>query len=189
MAAWLALLRGVNVGGGSTLPMAELRTLMAGAGCADVRTYVQSGNAVLTAETDDREALAARIAAAVEKGRGFRPVVMLLTPAELAAAVHDNPFPEATRAPTTLHLLFLATTPERPDLAAVEAVAAQGTERFALRGRVLYLWCPDGIGRSKLAVAAGRAIRPVEATARNWRTVAKLNALLAEAGGAEGQRS
>jgi uncharacterized protein (DUF1697 family) len=173
MATWIALLRGVNVGGRSTLPMAELRELLADAGCADVRTYIQSGNAVFRAEEDDRGRLAERIAGSIEGARGFRPAVMLLTAEELGEAVAGNPFPEAEGAPTTLHLLFLASVPEDPDLAALEA-AARGGERFALRGQVLYLLLPDGLGRSKLAAAAGPALAPVEATARNWRTVVKL---------------
>lgn len=181
MGVWIALLRGVNVGGRGTLPMAELRALMAGAGWADVRTYIQSGNAVFATDEDDRRRIAERLAGLIEEARGFRPAVMLLRPGELDAAMRANPFPDAEDVPTTLHLLFPSSAPERPDLDALEA-AATGSERFALTGGVLYLLCPDGIGRSRLAAAAGPALAPVEFTARNWRTVTKLAELAAATG-------
>jgi uncharacterized protein (DUF1697 family) len=175
---WIGLLRGVNVGARNRLPMAELRQIIADVGGADVRTYVQSGNAVFTAAADDRAALAQRLAAALERAKGFRPAVLLLTCDELVQAMAANPFPEATAEPTTLHLFFLSRVPPHPDLDALERVRA-GAERYALRGMVFYLWSPGGIGRSKLAAKAERALG-VEATARNWRTVEHLAELLQE---------
>jgi uncharacterized protein (DUF1697 family) len=175
MTTWIALLRGVNVGGRNRLAMAELRQLFADGGCGEVRTYVQSGNVLFGADVEDRGDLAHRLATAIETAKGFRPAVLLLTRDELVQAMADNPFPDATSAPTTLHLFFLLRAPVDPDLAALDAARA-ASERCALRDRVFYLWAPDGIGRSKLAAKAERAIG-VEATARNWRTLTHLQEL------------
>lgn len=175
---WISLLRGINLGGHHKLPMAELRELFADAGCADVRTYIQSGNVAFRAPNAEREDLTSRLAGAVEEARGFRPGIILLKYDELEAAAEANPFPEATSDPKTLHLWFLSREPEDTDLDALDDLRTP-TEHYELRGAVLYLWAPDGIGRSKLAGRAERAVG-VEATARNWRTVEKLRELASE---------
>lgn len=175
---WISLLRGINVGGHKKLPMAELRELFAKNGCSDVQTYIQSGNVVFRAADTEREELATRLSGEIEESKGFRPGIMLLTPDELEAAANANPFPEAASEPKTLHLWFLTRAPEDPDLESLDDLRA-ATERCELRGMVFYLWAPDGIGRSKLASRAERALG-VEATARNWRTVEKLRELAYE---------
>jgi len=98
--------------------------------------------------------------------------VLLLTPRRLARAASANPFPEAERDPAKLGLYFLAEQPRRPDLELLEGLRS-GAERFALKRDVFYLHAPNGIGRSKLAAKVEKALG-VAATARNWRTVAKL---------------
>jgi uncharacterized protein (DUF1697 family) len=175
MKTYIALFRGVNVGGRHLLPMRDLKALMARAGCLDVRTYIQSGNAVFRSAAADDERLANALAAAVLKARGFEPRVLVRTLAEVRDAATNNPFPDACAIPQALHLFFLAERAARADLGAMQALKS-GTERFALKGRVLYLHTPDGLGRSKLAAAAERLLG-VEATARNWRTVQALIAL------------
>ena len=175
---WISLLRGINVGGHNKLPMAELRDLFTTAGCEDVRTYIQSGNVIFRVADAGREELAIRLADAVEKSKGFRPGIMLLTRDELEAATEANPFPEATSEPKTLHLWFLSREPEEPDLGSLDDLRT-ATERYELRGTVFYLWAPDGIGRSKLAGLVERVVG-VEATARNWRTVEKLRKLASD---------
>ena len=176
---WVALLRGINVGGSNRLPMAELRELFTKAGCADVRTYIQSGNVVFRATDEEHEELAARLADEIEEARGFRPGILLLTRDDLDAAAEANPFPEAASEPKTLHLWFLAHEPADPDLDTLDDLRV-ATERYELHRSVLYLWAPDGFGRSKLAGRAERAVG-VEATARNWRTVEKLRELASDA--------
>jgi uncharacterized protein (DUF1697 family) len=175
---WTALLRGINVGGHNKLPMAELRELFTAVGCTEVRTYIQSGNVVFRAAAEKRKELAIRLADAIEESKGFRPAIMLLTREELETAAEANPFPEPTAEPKTLHLWFLIREPEDPDLNALGGLRT-ATEHYELRGAVFYLWAPDGIGRSKLAARAERALG-VGATARNWRTVDKLRELASE---------
>jgi uncharacterized protein (DUF1697 family) len=179
MPIWIALLRAVNVGGNNKLPMASLVSLLEDAGCRDVRTYIQSGNAVVRSEGTDAKALAGRIGDAVLAGHGFRPGVIVLDVAELEHAVTKNPFPEAEPDPAKLHLFFLSDSPREPDLDTLNNAKAE-SERFALDGNLLYLHAPDGVGRSKFPAKIEPALG-VEATARNWRTVNELLEMAREA--------
>ena len=172
MNTWIALFRGINVGGNHMLPMKDLVAQLADLGCQDVKTYIQSGNAVFQCSVAKASTLSGRIAAAVEERRGFRPRVLVMKAADLESAVAANPFPEAEAEPKSLHLWFLADRPSRPDLASLKACKA-ANERYVLKGGVFYLHAPDGIGRSKLAERVERTLG-VEATARNWRSVCKI---------------
>ncbi len=168
MNAQVLLLRGVNVGGRGKLPMAAFRGILEDLGAGGARSYIQSGNAVV-ARAVDPVAVADRI----EAEHGFRPGVFALDGAAWRARVATPPFEAENKA---LHL-FLAQGGVA-DLAPLEALAA-GTERVAVREGAIWLWAPDGIGRSKLAKGMERA-SGMELTARNWRSVAAISALLDE---------
>ncbi len=172
MTTLIALLRGINVIGNNKLPMKELAALLTGLGLRDVQTYIQSGNVVFHSNAKNKTALAAKISATIEAQHGFAPQVLLLDAAELHKAMAGNPYPAAVSAPRTLHLFFLAETPQHPDLKALEAIRSGG-ERFKLAGKVFYLHTPDGFGPSKLAARVEKSLG-VAATARNWSTVCKL---------------
>jgi uncharacterized protein (DUF1697 family) len=152
--------------------MEDLVATLENAGARDVATYIQSGNAVFRSEEKDASLLSDRVRAAIVESHGFEPQVLVLGSDELERAVRSNPFPEAESDPKTLHLYFLAASPERPDLDGIEAFKGD-RERFFLGDGVFYLHAPDGIGRSKLAGNAERLLG-VPATARNWRTVLKV---------------
>ena len=169
MTTWIAFLRGINMGGHHKLPMKALTALLVQLGCADVRTYIQSGNAVFRHKQGDATRLGPRIAGAIGEAHGFEPHVLLITPERLERAVAANPFPQAEAAPKSLSLFFLSRVPERPDLEALERIKTP-TEAFVLDGTTFYFLAPDGFGRSKVAARA-EALLGVEATARNWRTV------------------
>lgn len=166
------MLRGINVGGRNMLPMKRLAALLEAAGCADVRTYIQSGNVVFRHAARDAAKLEKLIAGAVDAEFGFAPKVMVLREAALVAAAAANPWLEANDAPTSLYLYFLASVPAKPDLAGMAAIKYTN-EQFFLRDSVFYLYAPDGVGQSKLAERAERLLG-VAATARNWRTVKTL---------------
>jgi len=172
MKTYIALLRGINVGGNHMLPMKELKLVLERHDCLDVRTYIQSGNVVFRSATSDVGRLAARLTAAIGKSHGFEPRVLLLTRGELENAARGNPFPESRENPKSVHLFFLAEPPKKPDLNACEALKI-GTERFKLTGSVFYLHTPEGFGPSKLAARVEKLLG-VAATARNWRTVMTL---------------
>ncbi|MFI6333614.1 DUF1697 domain-containing protein [Streptomyces sp. NPDC050535] len=178
MTTYAALLRGINVGGSKKVPMAELRTLLEGLGHGGVRTYLQSGNAVFTAGHGDEESLAAELAAAIERHFGFRVGVLVRDHAHLRAVREACPFPAAELEAKQLHVTYFSgpVDPERFD--PVDP-AVFLPEEFRLGDRVLYLYAPDGLGRSKLAEALSRPrlLKGVTATTRNWNTVVKLEEL------------
>jgi uncharacterized protein (DUF1697 family) len=171
---WIALFRGINVMGNNKLPMKDLATLLRGLKFREVRTYIQSGNAVF-ASAGSAASLSARISAAVARRFGLRPYVMLFEARELAQAIAKNPFPEGEAEPKSLHLWFLEECPAAARHAGLEAVRAE-SERFSVYDKVLYLHAPLGIGHSKLAPRAER-ILGTKGTARNWRTVCTLYAM------------
>ena len=171
MSHWVALFRGINVGGHNRLPMKSLVAILEGLGCTDVKTYIQSGNAPQSGP----DLLPDEIRHSVKSEHGFEPMVLLLSASALVRARDANPFPEGEAEPKSLHLFFLATKPTDIDEGKLEALQNE-TERYALLDDVFYLYAPDGIGRSKLAASVERCLG-VPVTARNWRTVNKMLAL------------
>ncbi|MET9290415.1 DUF1697 domain-containing protein [Streptomyces sp. NPDC003077] len=173
--AYAALLRGINVSGHKKVPMAELRTLLTGLGLGDVRTHLQSGNAVFTTAPDDEDALAARLRQAIAEHFGFTVDVLVRDHAYLKATADACPFPAASLEGRQLHLMYFSAPVTASRYASIDAVA-HAPEEFRLGDRALYLYTPDGLGRSKLAEVLTR-ISPGEgviATTRNWNTVRKL---------------
>lgn len=175
MHTYIALLRGVNVGGNNKLPMREFAALLEELGLRDVKTYIQSGNVVFRSERADAAGLSQAITEAIRGRFGFAPYVLILTLEELEAAVAANPFPEGETEPKSLHFFFMDAPPQNVDAAALERAKAP-EERFQLIGHIFYLHAPGGIGRSKLAETIGRGWG-VNITARNWRTVSEALAL------------
>lgn len=172
MNTYIALFRGINVGGNNILPMKELVTLLENIGLQNIKTYIQSGNVLFQSEEEDASLLTSNIRAAIKKSHGFEPEVLLLELEEMEKAIVSNPFPEAETEPKTLHLHFLSSVPKNPDFEALERIKTE-RERFALKDDVFYLHAPEGIGRSRLAAKVEKALG-VSMTARNWRTVCKL---------------
>jgi uncharacterized protein (DUF1697 family) len=172
MTTWVALLRGVNVGGRNKLPMKRLRQILDALGFADVATYIQSGNCIFRSEIDDGQKIATRIADGIAAEFGFRPSVFALTREELDAAIAGNPFANRAVDPKFVHLFFLARPVSSSDKPAMRALAAPGDE-FALAGKVFYLLTPAGIGRSKLAEKLEKFLA-VDMTARNLRSAIKI---------------
>ena len=172
MTRQVALLRGINVGGKKKVAMADLRALVEGLGHTDVITYINSGNVVFAGGTPKarRGELEAAIERAIEAELGLDVAVIVRTHDELAAAVDANPFPAAV--PARLLLSFLRSQPAAEAYAAAEAVES-GADEFRVDGTTVYLHCPDGIGRSKLAEALSKPALGL-ATSRNLATVRKL---------------
>jgi uncharacterized protein (DUF1697 family) len=170
MNTYIALFRGINVGGKNILPMKELVKYFEAEGCENIRSYVQSGNIVFQSKQKFDAKSATRIAQRVQKTKGFEPKILLLTPADLRTAVTHNLFP--TTSGKALHFFFLESSASRSSMAQLESLKA-GSEEFALRKKVFYLYAPAGIGRSKLAAGAEKALG-VPVTARNWNTINKL---------------
>ncbi|MFD7813515.1 DUF1697 domain-containing protein [Streptomyces sp. NPDC059785] len=178
MTTYAALLRGINVGGSKKVPMAELRTLMQSLGYGDVTTYLQSGNAVFSSDHGDEETLAAELAEAVERHFGFPVGVLVRDHAYLRAVRENCPFPAAELEAKQLHAMYFSHPVDAERFAAVDP-AAFAPEDYRLGDRVLYLYAPDGLGRSKLGetLSRPRLHRGLLATTRNWNTVVRLEEL------------
>jgi uncharacterized protein (DUF1697 family) len=177
---WVALLRGINVGGRNRVPMSDLRALVERLGHRQVSTYVQSGNVVFCSEAEE-PALVAGIESALRETFGFDVAVVLRNRDELARIAQAHPFagqePEAAK----LHVFFLGATPS------AGAVGGFETDRFApdtlvVVGREVYVHYPKGQGRSKLTIDRVERALGTLATGRNWRTVGKLVELAARSG-------
>ncbi|MFI8966801.1 DUF1697 domain-containing protein [Streptomyces sp. NPDC053493] len=170
------LLRGINVGGHRKVPMAQLRSVLEELGHRDVRTYLQSGNAVFTTDAAAAdEELATAIEAAIEEHFGFRVDCLVRAHDYLAAVAENCPFPAAELEGRQLHAFYLSRPVDDSRFAGIDREAFL-PEAFALGDRVLYLYAPDGLGRSKLGEALSRPAlyKDVFATGRNWNTVLKL---------------
>jgi uncharacterized protein (DUF1697 family) len=176
MKPYIALFRGINVGGHNKLPMSDLVDILAGIGAQDVKTYIQSGNIVFQSQEVDTVELANVISLEVEKKCGFTPRVLVLTVEDLDMAMDENPFPVPEGDGSTLHLGFLAEEPENVNLEKLTALKGE-SEHYCLTPKVFYLYAPDGVGKSRLAAAAEKIIG-VEMTDRNWNTVCKINELV-----------
>jgi uncharacterized protein (DUF1697 family) len=170
--AWVALLRGVNLGARNKVPMAGLRDLMADIGAEDVQTYVQSGNVVFRS-TLSRAELVQRIGREIRARFGVDADVLVCTKAELARVVAGNPFAAGEAEPTRLHVTFLAHPPERGRIAELERDEFE-PDRFHVTRAAVYLHTPKGYGRTKLSNTYFERKLGVRATTRNWRTVTTL---------------
>lgn len=175
MSAYVVLLRGINVGGRNILPMKAFREILGAAGCENVATYIQSGNAVFRHAGSARD-ISSAVSAAIESDFGFRPSVLILTADDFQAIAAATPFLEDMQEPQHVHVSFLREAASNADIARMRGLAADD-EAFSLTDQAFYMHAPSGIGRSKLAGAVEKCLG-VDATGRNWRTVCKILALL-----------
>jgi uncharacterized protein (DUF1697 family) len=171
MTVYVALLRGVNVGGNKKLPMASLRAVATGCGFGDVQTYIQSGNVVFTARLGAAKA-ATKLHDAILSETGVDTRVVLRTSAQLQTVMDQNPF--LTRAVDTklLHVAFMYEE-SRPKLDAV-APQVYAPDEVAVVGTEAYVYAPNGLGRSKLANDTIMRKLGILGTMRNWRTCTTL---------------
>jgi uncharacterized protein (DUF1697 family) len=171
---YVALLRGINVGGNNKLPMKDLAALVGACGGRDVRTYIQSGNVVFGASAGtDEKTLASKLAKRIAADHGLAIPVVLRTAAELAQVAERNPFLAAGKAIETLYVMFLADTPGKAAIATLDPRRSPPDE-LAVVGREVYLHLPNGAGRSKLTNAYLDSKLQTVSTARNWRTLLAL---------------
>ena len=177
MNTYIALFRGINVGGKNILSMKDLIEILESVGCKNVKTYIQSGNVVFQLEKGNRNKIDEKISRKILESYGFEPKVLLLELADLDDAVKNNPF--ETKTGKSLHFFFLESQPKAPDLEGLTTVKSN-SEEFKLNKKIFYLYAPHGIGRSKLAAKVEQSLG-VPVTARNWNTVSKLMAMVKQA--------
>ena len=173
MTVVISMLRGVNVGGHNKIKMDALRDLYGALGLRDAQTYVQSGNVVFRSDAKNIAPLAKRIEDAIESKFGFRPSVILRTTTDLRDVVASNPFAERRDIDgSKLLVTFLAAAPSPQACDEILRIKTDG-EEVRIVGRELYIYFPDGMGRSKVWPAIEKALKK-SGTGRNWNTVTKL---------------
>ena len=170
---FVALLRGINVGGKNKLPMRDLAALCTKLGCRDVRTYIQSGNVVFAAAPRVAARFAAELSRGIEDEFGLKVPVVMRSAAQLRAVVAGNPWIARGVDAEQLHVAFLADPPARAAVAALDQQRSPG-DAFVVAGQEVYLHLPNGVARSKLTNAWFDAQLDTVSTIRNWRTVLTL---------------
>jgi len=177
MVTYIALLRGINVGGNNKVPMSELRNLASDLGLTEPKTLIQSGNLTFKASRQSCEDLEGVLEEGLEKLLGLKIQLMVRTLAEWEEIIAANPFAKEADADPS-HLLLIALKQE-PDFDLVRSmqVAMLGPEKFVGVGRELYVVYPEGIGDSKIGKTPGWNKLASTGTGRNWNTVLKLMAL------------
>jgi len=174
---FVALLRGVNVGGANRLAMARLQAAFAEAGGGKVETLLQSGNVVFDAPPDAGEAIAARARASLARVLGVDAPIVLRDGEGWLRLVAGNPFLAAGADPDWQHAACLSAAPSAAQVTRIEAKCSP-PEAFVVVGANVYLSLPNGVARSKLANHWLDARLALVATMRNWRTATKLAAMI-----------
>jgi len=170
---YVALIRGINVGGHNRISMAELRSVFSSLGHQDVTTLIQSGNVVFGSGAGDAAAVAREIELRLAADFGLGVSVLLRTPPELAQVAGNNPFLTGETDLARLHVLFLDGPPAAGAVAGLDPIWSP-PDRFNVHGREIYVHYPNGAGRSRLTVGYFESRLGVSATARNWNTVLRL---------------
>ncbi len=176
-ATFVALLRGINVGGKHLLPIKELAEMFAKVNCANVRTYIQSGNVIFNASPAVVDGLAQGVEKKIFDRFGFHAPVILRNFDEMARTVRSSPFLQAGAPEKELHVYFLA---EEPSVTAINTLDPDRSapDAFRVSGREIYLHLPNGAGRSKLTSTYFDSRLATVGTQRNWATVLKILELM-----------
>jgi len=176
MPTYIAMLRGINVSGHKMVKMEALRASFGALRLSNVQTYVQSGNVIFGIGNGSVAALSEKIEQRILRDFDFSVPVFLRTAKELEEIIKDNPFLKETAIDhSKLHITFLSDAAPKTAPEALQPLAVK-PEQFHAIGRQIYLYCPNGYGRTKLSNTAIERKLSVGATTRNWRTV---NTLLA----------
>lgn len=177
---YVALLRGVNVGGRNRLPMEALKALLVEQGHAAVKTYIQSGNAVFTAHGQPAEQMARCIGEGLSSSFGLQVPVVLRSADELLSAAAAHPLLSDGVDPKHLHVGFLSRTASPEQIARLDPRRSP-PDRFLVVGDHIYLHFPNGVARSKLTSAYLDSRLGAVVTVRNWKTVQALVGLVKDA--------
>ena len=171
MITYLSILRGVNVGGHKRIRMAELKELYESLNLGYVKTFIQSGNVVFQYKDMDPLELAAKIKNKIKEVFGFDVAVFIRTKEEFQKIIEKNPFKDDEV--NKLYVTFLSEKPITLPITEIERIKDE-SEKFIISGKEIYLFIPNGYGRTKLSNDFFEKKLEVSATTRNWKTVNKL---------------
>jgi uncharacterized protein (DUF1697 family) len=177
----VALMRGMNVGGRNLIAMSDLVAIFRDSGCNDVRTYIQSGNVLFRSEAALASRIPTLVSEAIAARFGLTVPVLLRTSADLDQVTRRNPFVATGTDPKFLHVAFLMGAASKAGIAALDPDRSPPDE-FFVRGREIYLHCPNGVGKSKLSTQYFDSKLGTTSTMRNWNTVLKLGDLARQVG-------
>jgi len=174
MTKYISILRGINVGGQKPIKMEALRMTYESLGYGHVTTYIQSGNVIFTGEDLDRNEMAEIISRQIKKDFGFEVPVIVLSLDKLKKVINENPFLcDLKKDHSFLYITLLASNPGSFDKKTIEQRKQKG-EEIAFMDDVIYLWCPNGYGKTKLNNNFLEMKLKVTATTRNWKTMNEL---------------
>ena len=174
MYTFISLLRGINVGRQKSIRMPELKALYETLGFTKVATYVQSGNVVFDCDDSNAASIGAAIEMEIERRFGFHVTVIMRDQNDFQRIINGNPFINPRNEdPSTLHVTFLSSSPST-EIADNLKTPPGIEDECVLRGKEIYLFCPNGYGRTKLSNSFFERKLNVLATTRNWRTVIAL---------------
>lgn len=174
MTTYISILRGINVSGQKLIKMDVLRKSYEKLGFNNITTYLQSGNIIFTDKGTDTNQLAQIISGQIEKDFGFQVPVIVLSIGKLQQIIEANPFAkEMDKDKAFLHVTFLSSPSDKYDLNTLEEKKQNG-EEISVTGNAVYLYCPNGYGRTKLNNNFLETKLKVTATTRNWKTTCEL---------------
>jgi uncharacterized protein (DUF1697 family) len=178
MNRYIAILRGINVSGKNIIKMDALRTVFRNLEFEDVKTYVQSGNILFKSDESDTGLLGNKISGQINLEFGLNVPAIVMTSFELEKIARENPLADdPLNSKEFLHVTFLASVPLKCDFSAIEDKKVPG-EKIVFSDRAVYLYCPNGYGRTKLTNTFLESKLKVKATTRNWKTVNELLLLI-----------
>lgn len=178
MITYVSFLRGINVSGQNKIKMDDLKNLFESLNFKNVRTYIQSGNVVFEDESIDCDILARLIEEKIQKDLGLVVSVIMRNQQQLKIILQNNPFlKNENKEVSALYVTFLAALPNDR---IIEKISEKDTvpDEFRLMGQEIYLFCPDGYGRTKLNNSFFERKLKLKTTTRNWRTLNELNAMV-----------
>lgn len=170
---YLALLRGINVGGKNKIAMSDLARIFSEAGCEGVRTYIQSGNVIFKADPAVVAEIPSRVTSEIASRHALKVPVVLRTAEQMGEIAKNNPFLAGGTPEDTLHVMFMAGAPEPDKIAALDSNRSL-PDQFSVIGQEVYLYLPNGAGHTKLTTDYFDSRLGTTSTGRNWRTVLNL---------------
>jgi len=174
MAVFISLLRGINVSGQKIIKMTDLKSMFEELGYTNVKTYLQSGNVIFETDNKESDCLEEDISAQINIKFGFDVPVLVLSSIQLMNIVENNVYKaDDSKDPAFLHITFLASGPKDFDFESINGKRAKG-EEITIKENAVYLYCPDGYGKTKLTNNFLETKLKVSATTRNWKTVTEL---------------
>jgi len=174
MKTYISILRGINVGGNRIIKMDALGALYTELGCCNVLTYIQSGNVIFRHIGINPDELETRIAGKITETFNFDVPVIVKELEEMSQIIADNPFTKGTsREIAHMHVTFLSGKPEGEKFLHIKDGQFLPDE-FALANKSIYLYCPNGYGKTKLTNSFWESKLNLQATTRNWKTATEL---------------